>query len=164
MPRRRFFQVLVAAMVTVCLLMPGVLSAQGNSGNAFEHVKAIQEQHTARLMAKEGVVGTAVGVDYKGEHAILVLLEKAGVAGVPTDLEGVAVQPVVTGKFYALAKPAQGPKPAKPPAVNPTVRFARPVPIGVSTGHPAITAGTIGCRVTDGTESLCSEQQPRLCE
>jgi hypothetical protein len=25
------------------------------------------------------------------------------------------------------------------------------VPIGVSTGHPAITAGTIGCRVTDGT-------------
>ena len=29
--------------------------------------------------------------------------------------------------------------------------FERPVPIGVSTGHPDITAGTIGCRVTDGT-------------
>ena len=28
---------------------------------------------------------------------------------------------------------------------------SRPVPIGVSTGHPDITAGTIGCRVTDGT-------------
>ncbi|MEJ2647114.1 MAG: hypothetical protein P8016_01740, partial [Sedimentisphaerales bacterium] len=28
---------------------------------------------------------------------------------------------------------------------------SRPVPIGVSTGHPSITAGTIGCRVTDGT-------------
>jgi hypothetical protein len=27
----------------------------------------------------------------------------------------------------------------------------RPVPIGVSTGHPDITAGTIGCRVTDGS-------------
>ena len=27
----------------------------------------------------------------------------------------------------------------------------RPVPIGVSTGHPAVSAGTIGCRVTDGT-------------
>ena len=25
------------------------------------------------------------------------------------------------------------------------------MPIGVSTGHPAITAGTIGARVTDGT-------------
>ena len=26
------------------------------------------------------------------------------------------------------------------------------MPIGVSTGHPAITVGTIGCRVTDGTD------------
>ncbi len=33
--------------------------------------------------------------------------------------------------------------------VDPTSRFPRPVPIGVSTGHPSITAGTIGCRVTD---------------
>ena len=31
-----------------------------------------------------------------------------------------------------------------------TVRCLHPVPIGVSTGHPAITAGTIGARVTDG--------------
>ena len=30
------------------------------------------------------------------------------------------------------------------------VRCARPVPIGVSTGHPAITAGTIGARVISG--------------
>ena len=30
-----------------------------------------------------------------------------------------------------------------------TARFDRPVPIGVSTGHPAITAGTICCRVKD---------------
>ena len=28
--------------------------------------------------------------------------------------------------------------------------FIRPIPIGVSTGHPDITAGTIGCRVTKG--------------
>ncbi len=34
--------------------------------------------------------------------------------------------------------------------LDPTSRFNRPVPIGVSTGHPAITAGTIGARVTDG--------------
>jgi hypothetical protein len=29
--------------------------------------------------------------------------------------------------------------------------YPRPAPIGVSTGHPLVTAGTIGCRVTDGT-------------
>ena len=32
-----------------------------------------------------------------------------------------------------------------------TERCQRAVPIGVSTGHPDITAGTIGARVTDGT-------------
>jgi hypothetical protein len=150
MSRRRLFQTLLTTVVTVCLLaFTGVLSAQGNSGDAFEHVKQVQERNTAKLMAKEGIVGTAIGVDYKGEHAILVLLERPGVAGVPTDLEGVSVQPVVTGKFYALPKPPQQQKPTKPPAVNPKAWFPRPVPIGVSTGHPAITAGTIGCRVKD---------------
>ena len=42
--------------------------------------------------------------------------------------------------------PTPGPEP-----IDPTARFDRPVPIGVSTGHPDITAGTIGARVTDGT-------------
>jgi hypothetical protein len=32
----------------------------------------------------------------------------------------------------------------------PALWCQRPVPIGVSTGHPSITAGTIGCRVTGG--------------
>ena len=34
----------------------------------------------------------------------------------------------------------------------PDKRCSRPVPIGVSVGHPEITAGTIGARVTDGTD------------
>ena len=45
----------------------------------------------------------------------------------------------VTGKFYALDC-----------RNGPTGRCDRPVPVGVSTGHPNITAGTIGARVTDG--------------
>ncbi len=39
--------------------------------------------------------------------------------------------------------------PGYEPPLDPTARFERPVPIGVSTGHPDITAGTIGCRVKD---------------
>jgi hypothetical protein len=39
---------------------------------------------------------------------------------------------------------------APEPTIDPTDRFPRPVPIGVSTGHPSITAGTIGCRVSIG--------------
>ncbi|MHC4369609.1 MAG: fibronectin type III domain-containing protein, partial [Planctomycetota bacterium] len=39
-----------------------------------------------------------------------------------------------------------------PPDESPEAPIGpRPAPIGVSTGHPNITAGTIGCRVTDGT-------------
>ncbi len=44
-------------------------------------------------------------------------------------------------------------KPPKPeePDLTPRDRWDRPVPIGVSTGHPDVTAGTIGARVTDGS-------------
>ena len=136
-------------------LLSNVLSAQGNSETAFERVRAVQEAHTNRLMAIKGVAGTAVGLDAGNAHVIKVLLEKPGVAGIPKKLDGIAVHPVVTGKIYALPKPEGKPdKPGKPPKpepeppVDPTARFDRPVPIGVSTGHPDITAGTIGCRVT----------------
>jgi hypothetical protein len=56
----------------------------------------------------------------------------------------------VTGEIRAL-KGRGRPDKGDGGGVDPTARFDRPVPIGVSTGHPDITAGTIGCRVTDGT-------------
>jgi len=148
MNRRRFFQAFTVLMVAVCLLMlSGLLSAQGNSDNAFERVKEVQERHTAKLMAQQGVVGTAVGFNDRGRHAVLVLLESPGAGGIPQELEGVPVHPVVTGKIEAL-KPGNKP-PGK--SVDPTARFERPVPIGVSTGNAGeCSAGTIGCRLVGG--------------
>ncbi len=135
MTRRIFCKVLLVVVAVFGLLvLSGVLSAQGNRDWAFERVKNVQEKHTDILMARPGVVGTAVGLNNDGEYAVLVLLEIPGVAGIPQDIEGAPVQVVVTGKILALT----------------TGRYDRPVPIGVSTGHPDITAGTIGCRVTDG--------------
>jgi hypothetical protein len=122
------------------------LLAQGHSEDAFERVKEVQEKHTDRLMAIEGVEGTAVGLDESDRPAVKVFLENPGVRGIPRELDGVPVHPVVTGKFYALPKPE---KPGRPQPVNPAAWWPRPVPIGVSTGHPDITAGTIGCRVKD---------------
>jgi hypothetical protein len=55
----------------------------------------------------------------------------------------------VTGRFVALGDP---PEASRGESVDPTAGFPRPVPIGVSTGHPSVTAGTIGARVTDGTD------------
>jgi hypothetical protein len=154
MSRRRLFQVLVTAVVSVCLLvLSGVVSAQGNSDKEFGHVKQVQERHTGKLMTKPGVVGTAVGFNDKDEHAVLVLLEKAGVAGIPQDLEGVPVHSIVTGKIYALRTEGKS-SPSASGGTDPKARFPRPVPIGVSTGNALAkdwATGTIACRVTDGS-------------
>jgi hypothetical protein len=95
----------------------------------------IQDRHTPVLMRIPGVVGTATGLDSEGRLAVLVFTEFPGVVGIPAALQGVPVEVEVTGKFEAR--------------LSTTDRWPRPVPIGVSTGHPDITAGTIGCRVKD---------------
>ncbi len=149
MSRRRLFQMLVAAVVTICMLVvSGVVSAQGNSDEAFARVKEVQERHSHELMAKPGVAGTAIGPGQSAQPIVLVLVEHGGMPDLPGDLEGVPVRPLVTGKIYALPK---GGTPSAGSTLSPAARWPRPVPIGVSTGNPAITAGTIACRVTDGT-------------
>ncbi len=153
MSRRRLFQALFAAVVTLCILaFSGVLSAQGQSQAAFERVQEVQERHTDELMAKPGVAGTAVGLSESNQPAVLVLLEEAGAAGIPAQLEGVPVRRIFTGKIEALGAKKAPPGKGKPgTSIDPTARFDRPVPIGVSTGNAtSCSAGTIACRVSKG--------------
>jgi len=93
---------------------------------------AAQEKHNPLLLSLAGVAGSGVGVDASGAAVIRVYVETHGVA-VPAALDNVPVERVVTGRFYASSC-AQ-------------TFCPRPVPLGVSTGHPAITAGTIAARV-----------------
>ena len=149
MNTRRWGLVAVLAVV-LALLMAGPAFAGGHPDGppGLKRAIAAQEAHTDALMATPGVVGTAVGLGANGNAVVLILTEAAGVAGLPSELDGVAVRVKVTGEIVALEPPEGQGKPSK---VDPTARFDRPVPIGVSTGHPLITAGTIGARVTDGT-------------
>ena len=121
------------------------------------------------------MVGSAVALGNDGLPTAVVLVEHAGVS-VP---EGVEV--LVVGRISALdwqappqakpqGKPTCGkgkldpcdddpppdpdPEPDPEPEPSPTERWDRPVPIGVSTGHPDISAGTIGARVTDGNGNV----------
>ena len=121
----------------------------------------LQGGFTNELLALPGVVGTTVAA----------LVEHGGVRVPP------GVRVIVTGTFSALDWQAvpqgqpcgKGKQPAcetpedppEEPASErlPSERFDRPVPIGVSTGHPAITAGTIGARVTRLVSGL---QEPQV--
>ncbi len=95
---------------------------------------AAQGRNTDKLLAIPGVVGTAVTVLTDGRAGVQVLLEHAGVAGVPAGLDGVPVVTEVTGRFMAFSDPRTR---------------QRPAPLGFSVGHPSVTAGTIGARVRD---------------
>jgi hypothetical protein len=136
------------------LAFSGGLFAQDRPEAAFERVKEVQERHADELMAKTGVVGIAIGEGQGAQPVVLVLVEHGAVPDIPGQLEGVPVRPLVTGKIYALDKggnPNSGKgKPGSEAALDPASRWPRPVPIGVSTGHPAISAGTVACRVKDG--------------
>lgn len=148
---------LVAVGVAMAVVTPEA-AEQALFGKADPQVRAaiaVQDRHADFLMGQPGVVGTATGLARDGRPAVLVLLESfeaARPAFIPGALDGVPVVVIVTGKINALAK---GGAPGPPGggdrcSADPTAKFDRPVPIGVSTGHPDITAGTIGARVVKG--------------
>ncbi len=143
------FLALLALAVAVFVL-PATAPAAEPPG--LRRAMQVQERNTARLMALPGVVGTAVGLDAQGQPVVKVFTTQAGVAGLPANLDGLSVVVDVTGPFIALPGRAPGKKPPPEPGVDPTDRFDDPVPIGVSVGNEFdCSAGTIGCRVSDGT-------------
>lgn len=142
---------LVSLIVIIALLLmtlPVDAAAPGEPPG-LEKAIAAQEKHNPELLMKDGVVGTAVGLE-NGNPVIQVLTERAGVAGIPASLEGIPVQVLVTGKITAIGPAAKGPKGG---GLSTTDVWPRPVPIGVSTGNVGeCSAGTISARVIHGTK------------
>jgi hypothetical protein len=127
--------------------------ARGGQGPDLRAAIAAKDKYAGQLLAKEGVVGTAVGLGSNGMAVIKVYLTRAGAAAVARSLDGVAVETQVTGELRAIlptAKPGGGGG-----DTDPTKRFARPVPIGVSSGNlndlvylrNFCTTGTLGARL-----------------
>ena len=134
---RRLVAVLVIALLAG--LLPAMASAQGDE---LQRAIQVQERIAPKLMATPGVVGIGVAVPGGGQARIRVYTAASETAGVPTAADGIAVEGVVTGLIVAQACQDTG---------DPSQRCNRPVPIGVSVGHPQVTAGTIGARVTNGS-------------
>ena len=102
----------------------------------FREAMRVHNRNIHDLMNISGVFATSTGIGSDGNPVIKVYTSKSRKVDIPSKVEGLSVVVKSTGRFRAFAT---------------TDRFPRPVPIGVSTGHPDITAGTIGARVTDGT-------------
>lgn len=144
----------------ICLLLAWPVAAvyaapppDGPPG--LERAIEVKERHEKALLGIPGVAGAAVGFGSDNRPTIIIFTEIPAVHGLPASLEGVPVRVQVSGKFIALPKPPDKPgRPPKEPPPDPTARFDRPVPIGVSTGHPDVTAGTIGARVKDASGNV----------
>jgi len=144
--------IIIAILVLPVTAVQAASPPDGPPG--LERAIEVKERHAEILLGVPGVAGVGVGHNGDSSPSIIIFTETPGVRGLPTFLEGVPVLTRVSGKFFAQPKPDKPGKPPKPPEepdLSPKDRWPRPVPIGVSTGHPNVTAGTIGARVTDGT-------------
>lgn len=152
----KILKLAVIIVFALSLLIPSAIATaspppEGPPG--LKRAIEVKEQHVYELLGMNGVVGVGVGHNDTSNPVVIVFTETPGVRGLPASLDGVPIVIKYSGIFYANPKPDKPGKPPKDdePDIDPTGRFDRPVPIGVSTGHPDITAGTIGARVTDGT-------------
>ena len=132
-----------AAIVTACSAPDGLtappLDRTSNTAASWQDVQAAiaaQERHTPALRGIKGVIGTAVGLNAQGRPVIQVFVLDATPRQIPAALDNVPVEVRVTGMITARS--------------DPTLRL-RPAFMGYSVGHPLITAGSIGARVTNGT-------------
>lgn len=146
---------LLALVAVLAGILAAVAAARGPSSSppGLERALAAQAQHTDALLSRAGVVGTAVTVVDR-VPAVAVLTARDGVAGIPRTLDGVEVVVRVTGPIQALHhRPGHSGGPGGGGGgVDPTSRFPRPVPIGVSTGvEGECSAGTLGARVRSGS-------------
>ncbi len=128
------------------------LARSGGQGPDLRAALAAKAHYANQLLAKEGVVGTAVGLGRDGNAVVKVYLTRAGAANVAKVLDGVAVETEVTGELRASLPVAT---PQVSPGTDPTQHFDRPVPIGVSAGNlndlvyyrTFCTTGTLGARL-----------------
>ena len=151
----------LAALSVVGLLLFAIPTVSGAShpedpsAAGLARAIAAQESHTPDLLAILGAVGTAVGLGRGSAPVVKVYTIDGSTTGIPRFVDGFPVVVEVVGPITAQPKLCSGSPQLRPDSctssIDRTARFDRPVPIGISTGHPAITAGTIGARVTDGT-------------
>ena len=114
----------------------------------IKNAVGVHKRHVRQLMANRDVIASGVSLDAKGNPVIRVLVANEH-AAVPDRFEGIRVHKQKTARIVALRGPTCDTSGTF--VCSTEERWPLPVPVGVSVGHPAISAGTIGARVTDGS-------------
>jgi hypothetical protein len=92
----------LSLMLLLAVVAAGLVSAAPpNAPPGLARAIAAQERHTDALLAKRGVVGTAVGLAADGTAVVKVYTKSSGVHGIPADLDGVEVEEEETGELVA---------------------------------------------------------------
>jgi hypothetical protein len=126
------------------------LANAAQQGPDLRAATAAKEKYAAALLRQSGIEGVAVTLTTGNQPAVVVFTADAGVRVAPRSLDSVPVVVTVTGPFSALLPHSQ-PFAKGKRGVDPTSRFSRPVPIGVSIGNIGeCSAGTLGARVKTG--------------
>ena len=107
-----------------------------NQPAQIQQAIAVQDQHSAAIMAIPGVIGTGTGVDKDnpGQANILVFTDHPGVAGIPAFISGIKTRTEMIGTVTAFGY---------------TGTYRSPCPAGVSVGdNDECGSGSIGALVT----------------
>ncbi len=127
-----------------------IAQAPQDNGPDLHATMAIQDLHTPALMASPDVIGTATTIGPDGQPAILVLVtsDKA-VTKMPSNLDGVAVQVLLTDRIVAMkGKPGGG---GGGGGVSHTAKQSTPIQLGTSGGWSYDLANGYCCGGTLGS-------------
>lgn len=153
----------LALLLAIVLVGATAVSPVFSGNHGVEGAKNAQKGLNDQVLPNGDVVGTAVGLR-DGQAILKVFTAKKGVAGIPKKHDGFDVVVQVTGRIKVQPPRAEpdtsgSSEFASRIGLSAQDTFARPVPIGVSTGNERLiryrgrwycTVGTIAARVTDG--------------
>jgi len=129
--------------------------ALSHANPRVQEMMAIQESATPGLMSMPDVLGTAVGLDDKGELAIVVYVNLEGknpaasAKNIPAHIRGKNVRVEFTEPFQSMVKPVKQPTPAD--EVSHTAIQTPPIQLGTSGGWEDDLANGYCCGGTLGS-------------
>lgn len=139
---------------------------------ALRNATSIHERHKNSIYSNQNIRGSGIGRRKSDNKTVIkVYSSNRDTGNIPISVDGMPVEVEYVGEITALRtkKPPRNINNRRKPlahsvrndssipsydiqagSIDRRDRFDRPVPIGISVGHSDVSAGTLGCRVSQG--------------